>query len=170
MPRALLVVVITGCLLGCAGVKHLPERGEGDQGIRYYRSAPYLLVYSDAKGGLVSKLLYLPDQTQVMSATPRSNLASIQATLEFDDGVLTRAVEQAGSAATCSAVLSAVETVLPLLAASVRPGGRFPQPSLYRITVHGDRITFSGGEGDAPIQVNAWGLSPPGSAGSEGNR
>ena len=154
MRRILLVVVVAGSLLGCAGVKHLPERGADDHGIRYYLTAPYLLVYSDAKGGLVSRLLYLPDQTQVMSATPRSSLASIQATLEFDDGVMTRAVEEPDATPLPVTILSAAEAVLPLLAGSVRPGAQFPQPSLYRITVHGDRITFTGGHGNVPVQLD----------------
>ena len=153
MAKLGLVMAITFCLAGCAGVTHLPDGGDKDHGIRYYRTAPYLLVHSDTRGGLVTKLLYLPDQTQVMSATPKSRLASIKTSLEFQDGVLTSASEEPDSTVMPGAILSAAETVLSLLAARMEPGDKVPQPSLYKITVHGDRITFVGGEGDAPIRV-----------------
>lgn len=166
MPRVLLVAAIAVSLLGCAGVKHLPEGGERDHGIRYYRSAPYLLVHSDGKGGLITRLLYLPDQTQVMSATPRSNLASIKTALVFQDGVLTSAVEEPDSTGLPEAILTAAEAVLPLLAASMKPGDRFPQPSLYRIVVQGDRLTLIGGEAGAPIHIRLSGST--GAAGGEG--
>jgi len=159
MLRACPLVAVILCLFGCAGVRHLPDRGEKDHGIRYYRSAPYLLVHSDAKGGLITKLLYLPDQTQLMSATPNSRMASLKTALEFQDGVLTSAAEQPDSTVLPGVILSAAETILPLLAASVNTGEQIPQPSLYKITVHGDRLTFTGGEADAAIRVRLTGAS-----------
>ena len=155
MPRAVSLFLLLGLVIGCAGVKHRPDDGsDSERGIRYYRSAPYLLVYSDAKGGIVTEIKYLPDQTQIMVARPTNTLASLKSTMEFEDGVLNSAVDEPDAGALPSAILSAAREVLPLLlAASAKPGDTVPAPHLYRIVVEGDRISFHGGPGDAPIEV-----------------
>jgi hypothetical protein len=155
VSKAVPVLILSGLLIGCAGVRHRPaDAGDSVQGIRYYRSAPYLLVHSDAKGGIVSKIMYLPDQTQIMVAKPKSTLASLKTTLKFENGVLTSAVEEPDAGILPGAILSAAEKVLPaLLAANAKPSDTVPAPHLYRIVVEGDEISFHGGKGDEPVRV-----------------
>jgi hypothetical protein len=86
-------------------------------------------------------------------------MASLKAALEFRDGVLASASEEPGATLLPGVILAAAEEILPLLAASMEPGDRIPRPSLYRITVQGDRITFTGGEADAPVQIRLFGTA-----------
>ncbi len=62
----LCVTVVTGC----ASVKVVRNPGEGDNGVRFYRPKPYLLVTpADPTGRLVNmKLEYLPDFNEEYSA------------------------------------------------------------------------------------------------------
>ena len=99
MAKGMLLAALL--LGGCAGTIVQPIRygdsagapGIADDaagGIRYYETAPFLLVYSDGKGGLQSQILYLPDRTRMRSIDPYAYFASNEATLVFDHGILTQ--------------------------------------------------------------------------------
>src|SRR5262245_26532875 len=145
---------------GCAGVTHR-SMGEADDakenGIRYYESAPYLLIHSDGKGGLVWQIIYLPDQTRKMVAKPFNFFAKLDSTLSFTNGVLTSAKDVATADAVPKAIVEAIQKVAPLLLGAARADGiepEVPAPHLYKIVVHGQsQVEFFGGPGDTPIKV-----------------
>jgi hypothetical protein len=124
-------------------------------GIRYYRNAPYLLVYSDGKGGLKWQIIYLPDQSQIMSATPSIVGGRTEMTLYFQNGTLASASTIGDTTALPRSIVSAVQSALPLLAMAAagptQPG--FPAPFLYKIVVRDSVVNFIGGQGDSSIQV-----------------
>lgn len=164
VARGILCLGLTTLVVACAAVKHAPVSCEEDPratGIRYYRSAPYLLVHSDGKGGLRSEIIWLPDQTAKMSATPSSFLAKLESTLVFDKGVLTNSTDTADATALPKAILSALEKAVPaILAMRSAEDGKpkekeclVPAPFLYRIVVEGDKITLVGGDGDVEIHA-----------------
>ena len=138
-----------------ATVTHRRDANDtAEKGVRYYNSAPYLLVYSDGKNGLNWQIIYLADQTRVMTADPEAVGGVTQMSLSFSSGVLTSASTTGDTTAIPKALIAAVQTALPLLAAGAgppRPG--FPAPSLYRLVVKGNVLTFKGGRGNTAIQV-----------------
>ena len=156
----------------CAGVRYRPippeDVGPGD-GIVYYESSLYLLIYSDGKGGLAHKILQLPDPTKKRVASPYSTLSSLDLTLTFTDGYLTQSTQSGDTSAVPVAVMKAVTSVVPGILA--RGGGKegiapdektikiapehcVPAPYLYKIVVHGDRVGFYGEAGDEPIYAS----------------
>jgi hypothetical protein len=172
----LMCVSAVGVLLGgCAGVTYQPvsytpiardgsnaaeakkandAADESASGIRYYQASPYLLVYSDGKGGIVWKIYYLPDQTRKMTATPYNYVAKVTANLTFSRGVLTDSTEDVDTTAVPKAILAAAEKLLPLALADTTPEERTVlPPRLYKILVAGDTITLAGGPGDTNVSV-----------------
>lgn len=154
--KASLSLLFPFLLAGCAAsVTHQRENSDSD-GIRYYMNAPYLIVYSNGRGGLQWQIRYLPDQTKVMTAKPHVFGARLEMTMNFQNGVLATSSVSGDSAGVPKAVIAAVQNVLPLLAKAAAgtpttPG--FPAPSLYKIVVNGDNVTFIGAKGDVSIQV-----------------
>src|SRR5687767_993882 len=74
---------------GCAGVRHRPvppHSGDRGNGIRYYQTSMYLLVYANGKGGLGHEIVELPDPTKKMMAEPYADLASLNMELKFKNG------------------------------------------------------------------------------------
>ncbi|MDP9412553.1 MAG: hypothetical protein M3Q08_00285 [Pseudomonadota bacterium] len=152
------------CLAGCAGTVVTPvkdgsdvaSKGYADEdvdGIRYYESAPFLLVYSDGKGGLQSQLLFLPDQTRKRSIDPYAYLASNESTLVFSNGVLTQGKTVVDETVVPKAIVSALEkTATALLAGSLNAAGagptpQLPPPQLFRIVIEKDGARLVGGPG-----------------------
>src|SRR6266542_3545348 len=70
-----------------------PQAEAAATGVRYLGTSPYLIAYSDGKGGVVAEVKYLPDPAKKMSATPVSKLSDVDANMDFDRGVLTTSVE-----------------------------------------------------------------------------
>jgi hypothetical protein len=163
--------------MGCASVTHQPvpyhaysvggsaaaskaaDQNEHEDsvltGIRYYRSSPYLLVYTDGKGNLVWKIYNLLDQTKLMVATPHQFFSKITTNMTFVNGVLTTAHTETDSTAAVKAIIGSVEKILPLLAAADLPAETtIPAPRLYKILVQGNELQLVGGPGDKPIKVS----------------
>jgi len=134
MHRAIAAAMLF--LVGCAGVTYEPETNDS-KGIRYYRSAPYLLVYTDNDKGLKTELVYLPDTRTVLTAYPYSTLATNSTTLEFSNGILQSAESQIDQTVIPQAVLSALEKVAVATIGAFRKAedktGLVPAPRLYRI-------------------------------------
>ena len=153
---AILLCLLCAPMTGCkATVTHRPE-SKNDSGIRYYESAPYLIVYSDGKGGLNWQIRYLPDQTRIMTATPEVVMAHTEMTLYFQNGVLASSSTTGDTTEIPKALISAVQNAIPLIAAlaaeqSQKPG--FPAPYLYKMVIHGSKILFIGDQGKIKIQV-----------------
>ena len=149
--------IIALCLLaaGCsATVTHEQATAESGSGIRYYDSAPYLLIYSDGRGGLKWQIRYLPDQSHIMMATPSIVGGRTEMTLNFQNGVLATASTVGDTTELPKAIIAAVQSALPLLAAAEGPAQKgFPAPYLYKLVIRDNELTFIGGQGNASIQV-----------------
>jgi hypothetical protein len=162
MERVSVVSIVAVVLLislcgGCTATVTYQREGTGSTGIRYYESAPYLLVYSDGKGGLKWQVLYLPDQSHIMTATPTVRGGKTQMTLYFQNGALGSSTVAGDTTTIPSAILAAAQAVIPIIAAAVvaeKPEEpTFPKPYLYKIRVSGGTVEFRGGQGDASIRV-----------------
>jgi hypothetical protein len=147
---ALVALLAFGC---SAAVKYTPAT-DGGTGIRYYQSSPYLLVYSNGKGGLIWQILYLPDQTKMMMVEPKVIGGRSEMTLYFQNGVLTGSTELGDTTELPKAILAAVQSAIPLLAMTMEvQQPTVPAPYLYKIIVEGDKVRFVGGHGDCDIIV-----------------
>lgn len=159
MRYALLCIIL---LLGaCAGTQVRPIAATADgtnpdeeaDGIRYYEPAPFLLVYSDGKGGLQSKIVILPDLTRKRSIDPFSYLAANNSMLTFQNGMLTQAKSVIDETVVPKAVVGALEKVATgLLAgtlndAGATPTGQLPPPQLFRIVFTDTGAKLVGGPG-----------------------
>lgn len=157
-----IVLVITLCWfgIGCAkvDVKTLtPEEDNRDEGIRYYERAPFLLVYSDGKGGLVTKVKYLPDRKKLRSIHSMNFMANNKNTWNFKNGMLVDSINVSDATTVPKAVIKAVETVASKAAgmgmfftSSAKEGYVLPPPALYRIYINGGIVRFVGGAGTDP--------------------
>lgn len=137
------IIATLGLLAGCAGIdsKSIPPRDADldtvdakDLGFRYYETSPFLLLYADGKGGLVSKVLYLPDTTKKRSIRPYNYGAKNDVTLKFDHGRLVQAKAVVDETVIPVAVVAALEKVAVAYTKAGNGGSdTLPVPSLYRI-------------------------------------
>jgi hypothetical protein len=150
----LAVLLVSVQLAGCAGVEVTPVPDDrADQhatGFRYYQPAPYLLVYSDNKGGLASKLIFLPDLANKMSIRPYNYLSSSNVQLSFDNGMLVSSESQVDETILPKAVIAAAEKAAMAMAAGNVPTGQakaIPAPYLFKIVIAKDSVTLVGDQG-----------------------
>jgi hypothetical protein len=150
--------ILTMCvvLAGCAGLDAGPERKSGDNGIRYYQTAPFLFVRSDGKGGLTSEIVYLPDTTLTMSVRPYAYLASNDATLSFSNGTLNEAKMIGDETVVPTAIIDAVSKAAAAFVGADQIGANaslntvpVPVPYLFKIVVQKDRVVLIGGAAKA---------------------
>ena len=151
--------VTTGC---SATVIHTrlssPTMDETDTGLRYFGTSPYLIAYSDGKGGIVTQISYLPDPAKKMSAKPSSRLTDVTAEMEFDRGVLTTSKETGDATAVPKAIVEAVQAFAPQLLKALNKVDKtneytVPPPYLFKIVVRGNDVYFMGGPADTPIKI-----------------
>ena len=93
-----------------------------------------------------------------MSATPKTTLADVDSTLEFDRGVLTSSVSKGDATAVPIAIAKAVEAFAPALLAAMGRAKEtkdytVPAPYIFKIVVEGPDVYFVGGQGDQPIKI-----------------
>ena len=134
---------------GCAGLNVKPAE-QSDDGFRYYGTAPFLLVYTDNKGGLESEVHYLPDLTKEMSIKPYNYLASNKSTLKFEKGRLTSAKAVVDETAIPTSVIKGLEKVATALikaANASAPQYEVPAPYLFRIVYKDDIWQLAGRDG-----------------------
>lgn len=130
--------------------KYTDEQADG---IRYYDTAPFLLVYSDGNGGLTSQLLFLPDLTQKRVIKPYAVLASNTSTLTFVNGVLTQGKAEVDETLVPKALVGALEKAATaalagtLNAAGRTPTAQLPPPQLFKIVIKGETAQLIGGPG-----------------------
>jgi hypothetical protein len=152
------VLVLSVTLAGCAGVDYktapsfIPPKADV-QGIVYYESAPFLLVYPDGKGTVNWQVIYLPDQTKKRIAVPHNLVSTLNITLNFENGVLTEADVAADTTALVKAVGTAVQSALPLLLAAASQAPVQAKVYLFRINVDGDKISFVPANNGTPVVV-----------------
>jgi hypothetical protein len=154
---AFLGVVVVAVGAGCsAGLTFRQvDNDETEVGIRYYEAAPYLLVHTDNDGGLVTKILYLPDQTRKMAVRGYNRGATLKVALEFKNGMLTSAKSTVDEVALPEAVIAAVEKAggAAIAAAYARARAGQPErpvaptPYLFKIVLQPDgRVDLVGGQ------------------------
>lgn len=131
------VLVMT--LVGCAGTNVSLVSAKDDvraKGFRYYQASPYLLIQTDNKGGLVSRIVMLPDPNRLVSLQPYAYFATNSSSYEFSNGVLTSGTTDIDETVLPKAVISAIETVAGALlkALANSPETReAPPPYLYKV-------------------------------------
>jgi hypothetical protein len=124
-------------------------------GFRYYQGAWYLLVYTDPKLGKVGKLHFLPDQTAKMSATPFNFWASLEGTLDFENGVLTKSRAVGDETVVPKAVLTVAKEIIGALVDAPPVDVSRSSPELYKITILGKtaEIKSKSGIRTVPLEV-----------------
>lgn len=141
LRKAMRLAVWASCvatlLSGCAGMTSTSltaTENKTDTGIRYFDTSPFLLMYADGKGGLESKVLYLPDSTKLRSIKPYAYAAKNDSTLKFDNGRLASAKSTVDETAIPTAVISGLEKVATSLIKAANGGAEgIPAPYLFRI-------------------------------------
>jgi hypothetical protein len=153
--KGLILLTLLSIFIGCAGLDTEPvttvEKDAEVRGFRYYRTAPFLLVYTDNTGGLISKVYYLPDMTKKMSLKPYNYLSKNDATLTFDKGRLTQAKAVVDETVVPSAVISGLETVATSIIKAANAPAKaekqeVPSPYLFRILKKDGKWMLSGGQ------------------------
>ena len=120
---------------GCAGLDaHAPGDGDTVKGFRYFDTAPFLLVYTDGKGGVISKLMYLPDTTRLRTIHPYAYGAKNEVTLKFDKGRLTQAASTVDETVIPMSVISGLEKIAVARLNASAPRRGIPAPYLFRIS------------------------------------
>lgn len=154
---------------GCATMIHRPltEKDDtADRGVRYYGLSPYLLAYSNGKGGVTTEVRYLPDPAKKMSVRPEATLADVGSTMHFENGALTSAADTGDATAVTKAALSAVEKIgVALLGANAAKAAAddpvIPAPYIYRIVVKGEDIQLIGGDRTHSFKITLLPQPPP---------
>lgn len=158
-----MVLGLTLGLAGCAGTTVRPisyapgtvvsVAGKPDaevNGLRYYEGAYFVIVYSDGKGGLASDVKWLPDLTRKRAIDPYTWFAKNEATLTFQNGMLTEAKSVVDETAIPKAILSAAAKIA-IASAADKAGGDddktvLPRPVLYKIQVADGKLTLLRGD------------------------
>ena len=159
--KSLIVVVCTGLALGGAGCARtvfgpvstsaeFPRDDGGVQGVRYYRSATYVLIRPDYTKGKAELVVFTgPDTSVLFAAKPESWLTTNTADLTFDKGVLTDVTTVSDSTKFAVDVIAATSTVLTkamdaaaagAVAASARSDLLKPQNSIFLFKVEGANL------------------------------
>lgn len=149
--RSIVLVLAAACLAGCAGLEMKDIKTDDDdksaEGFRYYDTSPFLLVYTDAKGGLKSEVLHLPDTTKKRSIRPYAYGAKNETTLKFDNGRLSGAKSVVDETAVPVAVVGALEKVATSLVKAANAGNDgIPPPYLFRIAYANQKWELKGGQ------------------------
>ncbi len=141
--RRAALAIVAATLVGCAGTDvALVTDDSRARGFRYYQASPYLLIHTDNRGGLTSRVVMLPDLNRLVSLRPYASFAAIGGVYEFKNGVLTTATSDADATLVPKAVLSALEKVVSLLADKQKG---VPPPYLYKIVIEKGSVVLRGG-------------------------
>ena len=150
-PLVTSILVLALGVTGCAGLEMRNIVSDTDDnialGFRYYDTSPFLLIYTDGKGGLKSEILYLPDSTKKHSIRPYSYGATNDATFTFKEGRLTGAKATVDETVLPVAAVSALEKVATSLVKAANAGNEgIPGPYLFRIRKEGAEWKLTGGQ------------------------
>jgi hypothetical protein len=124
-----------------------------------------LLVHTDGKGALISRLLYLPDRRRKMEARPFTILAGLESTLQFQQGMLSSSKVVVDSTQVAKAAVQAAEKFAAMMAANVGAAEKaarerlIPAPQIYRLEFDTDEngpvsVRFVGAPGTAVVRVS----------------
>lgn len=144
--RLSVIIGTAVCISACAGTTVKPVGEDKDStvtGIRYYEPAPFLLVYSDARGNLTSEVIIMPDLTRMRSIDPYNYLSSNNTTLNFNNGILTQGKTVVDETIIPKGAFEAAKAIAgTLVGAAFDTTGNatptLPAPKLFRIAVDKD--------------------------------
>lgn len=87
-PLLLLCLFALTCLAGCARMKvtRLTAESDYEDGIRFYRPVPYLVLTKDAKGALAANVISLPDKNQEYVIQQEVGIGTSNLTVTLDQG------------------------------------------------------------------------------------
>ncbi len=164
--KLLRLPLIAGALMGltaCAGISvsdvSAPADDETTDGLRYYETAPFVLVYADGLGGLHSEMLYLPDTTRKKAIDPFAFVSRNTSSLAFSNGTLAPTDMLLTPADLPQSILNVAENAARHAFRDVArrapkgPNGEraVPPPALFRIVVKPDgSIGLVGGYARGP--------------------
>lgn len=151
MMRSMVLGLVCVALAGCAGLEMKDVKTAVDEqaaeGFRYYDTSPFLLVYTDGKGGVKSELLYLPDSTKKRSIRPYAYGAKNDTTLKFENGRMVGAKAAVDETAVPVAAISALEKIATSLVKAANAGNDgIPPPYLFRIASNNGKWDLYGGQ------------------------
>jgi len=151
-------VVLLLCvgLGGCASIAPMPVANfDAPKGIPYYDGSYYLLVYPDGIGNLKWTLQYLADPQKKREYRTSNFLSSVETELTFSNGVLTVGNTTTDSTVVPAAVIGAIEKVLTAGIANdpLANVNQVPAPSIYKLVVADDKITFLGEKNKYVVNV-----------------
>jgi len=141
---------------GCASIAPVPVANfDNPTGIPYYDGSYYLLVFPDGVGNIKWKLEYLADPQKKREYRTSNFLSSVETELTFSNGVLTVGNTTADSTIVPTAVIGAIEKVLTAGIANdpLANVNQVPAPSIYKLVVDGDKITFLGEKNKYVVNV-----------------
>ncbi len=149
--RSMVLAIAAICLAGCAGLEMKDIKTDDDdksaEGFRYYDTSPFLLVYTDGKGGLKSEVLHLEDQTKKRSIRPYAYGAKNETTLKFENGRMAGTKSVVDETAVPVAVTGALEKVAASLVKAANAGNDgIPPPYLFRIAYVNQKWELRGGQ------------------------
>jgi len=158
----LIIIFISVFSVGCASTvyKHVNPGSDSGDGFRFYQSSPYLLVYTNGKGGIVTQILYISDPAKLMSAKPKNFLSKTSMTLEFENGVLNTSKTDVDATIVPSAIIKAAQSVATTFLAAANDPQKgnaersMPAPQVYKIVVKGFKVFFIGSENKTEIKVD----------------
>lgn len=132
------LALFAACLFaGCAGTTIKPVTDDTvANGIRYYEPAPFLLVTPDGRGNISSRIIYLPDLTELRSVDPFAYMAKNNTTLTFSNGMLVQNKSIIDETAIATQVFDSLKTSAGTIGAALdAPDGEptLPGPRLFRI-------------------------------------
>ena len=139
LPLALAALTVAGC----ASIDSSEDTDGTRTGIRYYNSAPFILAYSDGKGGVTSEIVYLPDTTRVMSLDTTAFFAQNKTVMSFERSVVTTSKTTANAAEVPKGVIEAAKSIAVAQAGGNVPDSDTPNeiPAPYLFRIHYDPKT-----------------------------
>lgn len=149
-------------IAGCARTVYTPvdPKDDNSDGFRFYQSSPYLLVYTNGKGGITTQILYIADPAKLVSAKPKNFLSKSDLSMEFENGVLTKSKSDIDATIVPSTIIKAAQSVATTFLAGANDPKKsiternMPAPQLYKIVVNGSTVSFIGSENKEEIKVN----------------
>lgn len=136
-----LLLAVAGIACSHVRIARVTAGTSSDEGLRFFRPWPYLLVTVDRSDLVQATIVYLPDRSEEYVIEPKVGLGSVDVKVALDDGWQLASL----GASSDSRVPETIEAVSELIgaASSVAAAPRdhpaaFPlAPGLYRLVYHG---------------------------------
>jgi len=131
------------------------DKDRHEEGIRYYESSLFLLVYEDGAGKLKYDFRYLPDPSKPMAIRTHSWIAKLETEYTFENGVLTKSIAKVDETAVPKAIVAAAKDLIPASLVKTESSDAPSGVLLYKVRTDGGQIRF-----DAAGATSAEGVAP----------